>query len=145
MTLFAPATYAWTAPGRISRSRCAHVRSVAITPLPLVTPDATTQSPATRPRSSPPAIPKRLTPAAPRAIAAPSAARNPELLLQITDTPGPRAMPASSARHVTATTPCPDIRTPLPGASYPKGCRDGQRRNVEKNRTRCRDPGNPCG
>src|SRR5262249_29227497 len=121
MTLFAPATCAWPAPGRISRSRRAHVRSVAITALPLVTPDATTQSPATRPGARPPAIPKLMIPDAPRAIAAPSAARNPELWLQITETPGPRAIPASSARQVTATTPaCSDIHTPSPGAFIPK-------------------------
>jgi len=74
-----------------------------------------------------------MIPEAPRAIAALRAARNPELWLQMTDTPGPRAIPASSARHVTATTPtCPDIRTPLPAASYPKGCRHGQRRSWRK-------------
>jgi hypothetical protein len=105
----------------MSRSRCVQVRSVAKTPLPLVTPDATTQLPAMRPGARPPAIPKLMIPDAPRAMAASSAARNPELWLQITDTPGPRAIPASSARQVTATTPaCSDIHTPLPGAFIPK-------------------------
>src|SRR5579864_2297479 len=68
-------------------------------------PDATTQSPATRSGAKAPAIPKLIMPVAPRPTALRKAAVNSKACLQRTDTPGPRAILASSARQVTATTP----------------------------------------
>src|SRR5262249_44226744 len=66
------------------------------------------QSPAARWGANPPAIPKLMIPVAPRLAAASSEATSCDAWLQITATPGPSAMRASSARQVTATT-CPRV------------------------------------
>src|SRR5262249_35650151 len=77
-------------------------------------------SPAARWGANPPAIPKLMIPVAPRLAAASSEATSCDAWLQITATPGPSAMRASSARQVTATT-CPrvDIQSSFCSRSAP--------------------------
>src|SRR5262245_29257195 len=102
---------ACTAPGSRSRRHRVHTRSVGKRCCPVLTAAAAIQWPAARSGTSPPAIPKLMMPETPRSTADLRAARSCNPWLQMTDTPGPRAIRASRASEVTAIMP-PGMQLP---------------------------------